>query len=280
VKSAVGERVLTEMEIKNLEIRIVHEANYINEFLKDKPSYDYIYQLNNLAPEIWQQVICYGLFAGEQMLQIAMMNMNYQIPVLLAAGFDNKDYSKELVSRIKPFLPAQFYTHIDQETVDEVFTKDKVINLAEYLNMGFCNDHLLTEGAESNAMRLGVKELSMIKELLEISYPEAWLDDELVALNENFGIFSGAKLISFAGIHAYSEQFAAAAIAHVTTHPEYRSMGYGEEVVVALIKSLRDKIKFIGLNVRADNFKATNCYRKIGFVEYGKFVACEIIINN
>ncbi len=263
-----------------MEIRIVHEANYINEFLKDKPSYDYIYQLNNLAPEIWQQVVCYGLFAGEELLQIAMMNMNYQIPVILAAGFEHQDYSKELISRIKPFLPSKFYTHIDQETVAEVFAKDKVIKLEEYINMGFCNEHLLMERAESDAMRLGVKELSMIKELLEISYPEAWLDDELVALNENFGIFSGAKLISFAGIHAYSEQFQVAAIAHVTTHPEYRSMGYGEAVVRALVKSLRDKIKYIGLNVRTDNFKAINCYRKIGFVEYGRFVACEIVINN
>lgn len=42
-----------------------------------------------------------------------MLNINYGIPVLLAAGFDDEKYSIELIKRIKKFLPHKFYTHMD-----------------------------------------------------------------------------------------------------------------------------------------------------------------------
>ena len=47
----------------------------------------------------------------------------------------------------------------------------------------------------------------------------------------------------------------------------------------ALSSSLNNKIKFIGLNVKVNNFPAINCYKKLGFKEYGEFVACEVENN-
>lgn len=259
-----------------MEVRIVHDTNVVYEFLKNKPRYDYVYQFNNLEVEQWKYVLCYGLFDNDEIKEIAMINTNYNIPVLLAATFHDVKYSIELIKKIKVFLPPKFYTHINKSVLDEVFREDKIFELEEYINMGLCDYDAINKKHNDETIQLGFKDIEEIKELLSVSYPGAWLDDELVKLNENFGIYVDEKLISFAGIHAYSKEYEVAAIAHVTTHPEYRKRGYGEKIVQALSKSLNEKIKFIGLNVKVDNYSAINCYKKLGFKEFGRFVACEI----
>lgn len=259
-----------------MDIKVIHDADRVYEYLKNKVRYDYIYQFNNLSSSQWEDVICYGLVEGSEIKEIAMVNVNYGIPVLLAACFDDGKYSIELLKRIKKFLPPRFYTHIDEITLKEVFSQDHIFALEHYVNLGLCNYALLDKKKEDGALRLGYKDVDDIRGLISVSYPEAWLDDELVKLNENFGILRDGKLVSFAGVHAYSEQFQVAAAAHVTTHPEYRNKGYAGKVTSALCKSLKGKIKYIGLNVKVDNFAALNCYKSIGFKEFGKFTACEI----
>lgn len=262
-----------------MEVRVVHDVSVVYEFLKNKTRYDYIYQFSNLSSNQWKNVVCYGLFDGYEIKEIVMLNINYNIPVLLAASFDNEKYSIELIRRVKKFLPPKFYTHIDRATLEAVFQQDNISELEEYMNMGLCDYDVLDKKSNNDAIRLGFKDMSAIKELISISYPEAWLDDDLVKINENFGVYVDEKLISFSGIHAYSEQYQVAAIAHVTTHPEYRKRGYAEKVAASLSRSLKERIKFIGLNVRINNLQAINCYKKLGFDEFGRFIACEIEIN-
>ncbi|WP_055667525.1 GNAT family N-acetyltransferase [Desnuesiella massiliensis] len=259
-----------------MKIKIIHDASIVYEFLKSKSRYNYIYQFSNLSPRYWENVVCYGLFDNNEIKEIAMLNINYDIPVLLAASFDHTEYSIELIKRIKKLLPATFYSHINRETLEEVFTQSSISELEEYMNMGLCDYSLINKKYDDHIERLSFKNIKAIKELISISYPEAWLDDELVKLNENFGIYVDEKLVSFAGIHAYSEDYGVAAIAHVTTHPNYRRSGHAEKVIAALANSLKEKVDFIGLNVKVDNLQAINCYKKLGFSEFGKFVACVI----
>lgn len=260
-----------------MELRIIHEADTVYKFLEDKTRYDYIYQFNNLSREQWKNVVCYGLFEGTALKQTAMVNINYGIPVLLAAAFSDIDLNIELIGRIKKFLPGRFYTHIDKATLEAVFSKDGICDYEEYFNMGLSRYDTIDRNDSSGIVRLGYENIEAIKELLSISYPEAWLDDQLVKLKENFGIYIDGSLISFAGIHAYSEQYQVAAVAHVTTLPEYRRRGYAERVVAELLKSLSPKIRFIGLNVKSGNLAAISCYKRLGFEEYGRFIACEIV---
>jgi RimJ/RimL family protein N-acetyltransferase len=259
-----------------MEVRIIHEVSTVYEFLKNKTRYDYIYQFSNLEINNWRNVVCFGLYHEEKLKEIAMLNINYDIPVLLSATFSGAGYNIELIKRIKKLLPTKFYTHMDKNTLDTVFSQDNILALEEYINMGLCDYEQLSTVKNNEAGRLTFENIEEIKELISKSYPEAWLDDELVKLDENFGIYKADKLISFAGIHAYSEKYQVAAIAHVTTLAEFRRKGYGEKVVAALSNSLNNKIKYIGLNVKADNTNAINCYKKLGFKEFGSFVACEI----
>jgi ribosomal protein S18 acetylase RimI-like enzyme len=259
-----------------LQVKIIHNRQAAYEFLKNKCRYDYLYQFYDLEEKNWENVICYGLFDDGEIKQIAIIAINYGIPVLIAASYQDIEYNIILLRQIKKFLPTQFYTHIDKETLNTVFREDKISELQEYMNMGY--EEMVDVELKDSALRIGYKQLVDIKDLLSQSYPEAWLDDELVKLNRNFGIYNGDKLVSFAGIHAYSDEYQVAAVAHVTTHPDYRRMGYGEIVVSSLIKDLKNDIKYIGLNVKTDNYTAINCYKNLGFKEYGKFVGCEISI--
>jgi ribosomal protein S18 acetylase RimI-like enzyme len=257
-----------------MEVRIIHNRLDVYEFLKDKSRYDYIYQFSDLEESNWNNVICYGLYDGEEIKQIAMLLINYGIPVLLAACFQDIEYNIELLNGIKLFLPSKFYTHIDNETLNKVFNNNNISDLQDYMNMGL--NHIVCSDLKNEAIRLSYAEINGIKDLMSESYPDAWLDDELVKLGRNFGIYNGNKLVSFAGIHAYSEEFQVAAVAHVTTHPDFRRQGYGEMVVASLINDLKNDIRYIGLNVKTDNITAINCYKKLGFEEYGRFVGCEI----
>lgn len=261
-----------------MQVKVIHDRQVVHNFLKDKSRYDYLYQFFNLEERNWQNVICYGLLDEDELKQIAVIAINYGIPVLIAASYQENEYNIMLLRRIKSYLPPQFYTHMDKETLNSVFKEDKINDLHEYINMGY--EEITHDELKNKAKRLGYEKIGDIKELLSQSYPEAWLDDELVKLSRNFGIYKDDKLISFAGIHAYSEEYQVAAIAHVTTHPEYRRQGYGELVISSLINDLKRDIKYIGLNVKTDNLNAINCYKKLGFKECGRFVACEIEIMN
>lgn len=205
-----------------------------------------------------------------------MVNINYGIPVLLAASYENRENNIELLSKIKEFLPKKFYTHIDKQTLEAVFKEDIISDLEEYMNMGLCDHKVLSESTQNDVQRLTFTDYKDIKELIKASYPEAWLDEEHVKLNENFGIYKDGKLVSFTGIHAYSNKQQVVAIAHITTHPDYRKKGYAEKVVTEQLKSLNVNFKFIGLNVKANNFAAIGCYKKLGFKDFGKFMSCEI----
>ncbi len=259
-----------------MEIKVVHDTEEVFEFLKGKSRYDYTYQFSNLQKEQWNKVQCYGLYEDGELKQIAMVSMGYGIPVLLAAGFSDKEYSTMLLTEIKQFLPRKFYTHIDKSSLEKVFSQDRISDLEEYMNMGLTDYTALDGKSADMAVRLGYNNIKSIKELMSSSYPEAWLDDELIKLDENFGMYEDGRLISFAGIHAYSEQYQVAAVAHITTKPEYRGRGYAEKVTAALANSLKEKIRYIGLNVKVDNVPAIKCYKRLGFTEAGRFVACEI----
>lgn len=258
-----------------MRVEVIHEPEEAFRFLANKNRCDYIYQFYNLAANNWKQTICYGLYSGTELCQIAMISMGYGIPVLLAANFEDSKRNIELVGKLRDFLPKSFYTHMDIETLHSVFEKEKLTEYHEYLNMGY-DIQRETVMPPVQVDRLGIEELNKIERLISESYPDAWLDEELIKLGRNFGVYSGERLVSFAGIHAYSEKYQVSAVAHVTTHPEFRRQGLGEAAVAALINDLKKDIKYIGLNVKVDNQAAINCYKKLGFQELSRFAACQI----
>jgi ribosomal-protein-alanine N-acetyltransferase len=76
-----------------------------------------------------------------------------------------------------------------------------------------------------------------------------------------------ASIIGFAGLWLMVDE------AHITTiamHPDFRRLGLGEFLLVALIDiSYNIGAKWVTLEVRVSNYTAQNLYRKYGFREAG-----------
>ena len=263
-----------------MNVKVIHNKKEIIDFLDSKTKYDYMYQINNLDSREWSNIITYGLYDGDILKQMAMLYIGYETPVLIAASFDNVKYNKELIKRIKDYLPCEFYTHMDKETLKYAFDDFEISDAYEYVNMGIDNSIDISNLDRENTVALDHTFLNRINKLFDDNYPDNWLDEGLLELNDNYGVIKDKKLVSFAGVHAYSREYKVATVAHVTTDEEYRGKGYARDSVVALLKDLRDKVDFIGLNVKTTNTPAIKCYKNIGFAEYGKYIACDIKIRS
>lgn len=259
-----------------MEVKVIHDKDEVRSLLDKRNIYDYMYQVNDLDDEEWSNVVCYGIYENKELKEIAMVYMGYGIPVLIAASFENYASSIELISKIKSYLPSKFYTHIDKQTLDKVFVNDEITDYHEYVNMGITDFSKIEELDRKIAEAVRYEDLEKVEKLFSESYPDAWIDEELLKLNDNYGVYLNENLISFAGVHAYSLSSKLATIAHVTTHPNHRSKGYGRDSIIALINDLRTKMDYIGLNVKVDNKPARKCYQNLGFKDYGRFIACEI----
>ena len=75
-----------------------------------------------------------------------------------------------------------------------------------------------------------------------------------------------------AGVHFYSKETSIAAIGNVATQPQYRGKGYAGSVTASLVRDLWKEVRYIGMNVRADNIPAIKAYEKMGFVLYTSHV--------
>jgi predicted GNAT family acetyltransferase len=87
---------------------------------------------------------------------------------------------------------------------------------------------------------------------------------------------TGGRLVSIAGVHAYSERYGVAAVGNVATHPAYRKQGLGRAATAALCQFLNGRVEHIGLNVKSTNEAAVRCYESLGFekvASYGEYVA-------
>jgi len=120
-------------------------------------------------------------------------------------------------------------------------------------------------------LQLGKEDREAVVKFLEVSHPDALFDDVFLEKGFFWGIKSGEKLISIAGVNAISDDFCIAAIGTITTHPDYRRKGLAVKTSSALINFLLPCYSDIVLNVKASNISAIQCYQKLGFVQIGVF---------
>jgi predicted GNAT family acetyltransferase len=152
--------------------------------------------------------------------------------------------------------------------------------LAEYYNlrpfgrhdrMALTDTSLLANIDTSKTEGLTLSNLNEVMSLFETAYPGNFFEPKMLETKQYFGIRQSDKLVSVAGVHAYSACYKVAALGNITTHPDYRGRGYGRIVTARVCKSLLNEIEHIGLNVKADNRSAIRCYEKLGFEAIGSF---------
>lgn len=256
-----------------MDIVILHDKDSIYNFLKENLGHQ-LYSIGDLDDFFWPKTVWYGLTEAGRVKSIALLYVGMSTPTLLSFHNEETYFSHQLIEGIKPFLPPKFNAHLS-DGLSELFGKQKII---EYYGLHY--KMVLTktvyEPHDSNIRILTGNDLSEMKELYQLSYPENWFDGRMVETKKYYGYFINGSLVGISGIHVFSETYRVAALGNITTHPGFRDQNIAYKLTSALCFDLQKSVDIIGLNVRTDNDYAIRCYKKAGFEIIGSFEECLI----
>ncbi|MBU7016198.1 MAG: GNAT family N-acetyltransferase [Theionarchaea archaeon] len=240
----------------------LHDKKEIFSFLK-KNVYLHIYSIGDLDDFFWDYTTWYGLREKGEIKALALVYTGTYTPVLLALT-DELSYMKDLVSSISHLLPPMFYAHLSPG-VEESLRGYKLKSNGLHYKMALRKRELLITVDTSCTTQLLKKDLDEIEAFYEKSYPDNFFDARMLETNMYYGIKTDLGLVSVAGIHVYSKIFKVAALGNITTHPDFRRKGYATAVTTRLLTSLLETVDHVGLNVKANNRAAIQCYENLGF---------------
>jgi ribosomal protein S18 acetylase RimI-like enzyme len=233
----------------------------------------HIYSLGDLDDFFWPHTTWYGWETEGELQDVVLVYGGTRVPTVVGIT-EHPVALCERMREVISLLPPRFYAHLSPG-VEAVFQGTHHVDAhGPHYKMALRNAARLADIDCTGAVRLGPQDEDELARLYDESYPGHWFDPRMLQTGQYFGLRSGGRLISAAGVHVYSEQYRVAAIGNVVTHPAHRNRGYARRVTARLCQSLREKVRHIGLNIQADNDAAMACYRNLGFeivVPYGEF---------
>ncbi len=236
--------------------------------LLEKDPYLHIYSIGDLDERFRPFITWYGLTANGKLSAVICIYRGGGLPAVMALNSNTETgfaYMKELISGTSALLPECFVAHLSPG-LEELFadTHDFESSVPHY-KMALKQFPGPESPDTGNAVRLGRENIPQMLELYRESYPGNWFDPDMLELSRYYGISVNGRLISIAGTHVFSPEYAASAAGNITTHPDYRGKGYGTKVTAALCRALVSEGLRVGLNVKKENLSAVACYRKVGF---------------
>lgn len=200
----------------------------------------------------------------------------------LAIENNNHLKMKALIQNVMPTLPKKMYSHLSpgyEKLFEERFT---VVDHGRYLKMNWQHPEYVNTIDTEDVIALTQANINDLHNLYEGAYPGNWFDPRMLDTGQYVGVKDEVtgKLIGVAGVHVYSKEYEIAALGNITVDPNHRGKGIGSKLTAGLCKKLSTTVKFIGLNVRADNIAAITAYQKCGFeivAKYGEWMLTEKI---
>lgn len=115
---------------------------------------------------------------------------------------------------------------------------------------------------ESDLVPLGEKDIPAMLALTQLTQPGPFAERTIV-FGGYRGIFDGDLLVAMGGQRLQTKY--STEISAICTHPEYNGRGYGRRIVYELVRDITKAGKIAYLHVRADNNRAIELYRRMGF---------------
>lgn len=247
--------------------------------IKDRPALEkyfrrnlplHLYSLGDLDDVYWPRTICYGTRSGNALKNIATFYRGKGLPVLLVFGKFDHGYLGELQS----LLPDCFYIHSSPGLIEHFSENNQIREYGDHYKMALENYEPIHTANTENTFQITKSDLPEVNQLYQASYPDNAFDASTLDSGQYIGIRHQGKLVSIAGIHIYSTTYQVASLGNITTHPDYRSQGFGKAVTARLCLLLERTVDFIGLHVKCDNRAAIALYESLGFrisSVYGEF---------
>ena len=240
----------------------------------------------------WPSTVWYALQAEENeaksvechLLAVVMLYVATELPSLMAVCEDGElDNYRQLLTRMRPFLPTRFHAHISPPLEDVLRQSSYTLELHGRCDkMVLATQDALKRPSTVQVHRLTTKDLSAAEKLYSEAYPGNWFEQRMLETGLYFAVRRAdggqqqQELLCIAGVHVFSKHHRVAVLGNVTTHPDHRHKGLASAAVAAVCRALlEEKVDTIGLNVHADNAQAIACYQRLGFqriASYGEWM--------
>lgn len=257
-----------------MKIECLRNKNEIEAFLR-KNVHLHIYSIGDLDDFFWQNTLWYALKKVDEIQALALLYTGLPLPTLQALS-EQASLMRELLRSISHRLPGRFHAHLSPGVGEAFKGRYEMESCGEHYRMALDSKRLPGSVDCSQVVRLTEDDLDQMLQLYEKGYPGNWFDPRMLQTKQYFGIKTGNRLVSVAGIHVYSEKYGVAALGNIVTHPDYRGKGLGKSVTARLCQSLSENMDHIGLNVKADNTIAIALYEKLGFEIVAAYYECMI----
>lgn len=155
------------------------------------------------------------------------------------------------------------------ETV-AVFTTDKALDPSPWVVANRIDGYqMIYEGPtleaqeELTVTKLDLQDVPAMLELTSLSPPGPF-QERTIEFGGYEGIFDGEQLVAMAGHRFHCGPYVE--ISAVCTHPDHTGKGYARTLINNQIRQLHREGMSPYLHVRADNTRAINIYKRMGFV--------------
>ena len=232
-------------------------------FLRSDPEL-HVYSLGDLDDFFWPYTTWYGWEEDEELKDVLLVYWGRETPTVVGIS-QQPPVMRKLLAEVAKGLPGQFYAHLSPGVEEALADSHTIQSHGLHYKMALRDKSLVRNVDCSRTVRLGKRDLAELFQFYLDSYPMNWFDARMLETGQYFGLRKDGRLISAAGVHVYSQEYGVAALGNIVTHPEHRHRGYGTQVIARLCQSVLEEVRYVGLNVKADNDAAIACYRKLGF---------------
>jgi GNAT superfamily N-acetyltransferase len=222
-----------------------------------------IYALGDLDDFFWPFTTWYALQDSGEIRAILLLYTAFETPTLMALHDAPYEPMWELLTQARRLLPPKLYAHLSPGCREALGPDWIAISRGPHRKMALVQPNLGVPGAD-RVERLTLSDTDDLRTLYAVGYPANWFDPRQIDIGY-YGLRIGGKLVSAAGAHVYSPIQRVAALGNIVTHPDHRGHGYAAAVTARICQELRKTADHIGLNVKADNSAAINCYERLGF---------------
>jgi ribosomal protein S18 acetylase RimI-like enzyme len=250
-----------------MEIKQMIDKAVIQKFLLQDP-YLHIYEMGDLQEKLFKHITWHAALEKGEIRAISMLYAHEE-PIFFLLENTDTDAAKELLSAQLRELPPKMYCHISKGLAGILEKKYRFTQHDDFIKMKLAGD-ILVDGCikyPEYTFRVNKNDSEQIAAFLKSVNPAAFFVHGMLETGKYFCIRKNNELLSMAGVHLYTKEYGVAAIGNVVTLESERGRGYARSVTASLCRDLWPDVRYIGLNVRANNAPAIKAYEKIGFVK-------------
>lgn len=254
-----------------LELRAIHNKGEILKYLESRVLGNFMYHSCNVDKEFWEYTQFYGLYEEKVIKAIGMISLKYGEPILIAASYVREDpYQSILLEKIRPFLPQNFYGHINRGDAIYLAPEEQAYSITPFYNMLYTGKDIVSE-LDDTICILDESHLEELEIFYRESHPDYMIEEAYVKQRYYYGIRRDNKLVCVVGIFSLAQELKVIQLGNIATHPQYRNQGLTQKLIRVIIGDERLRGMNIVLNVKQNNKVAVHTYQKVGFEIIGEF---------